>query len=168
MKHIYIDVDGVINAASGKAPKQNTGWSGEWKQERIAGYPILWSTELVDRLNVLAARDDIKFVWLTTWRSEAPQRLAPAIGLNGEDWDYVDAPDEQLENFKHWWKLAAIRRKRKMQHPEKTVWIDDDIPFESNARKYLEDEGPSILAIAPNTNHGITKKHMEQIESFLG
>lgn len=169
MKTIYIDVDGVINAVSGKAPKQNTGWLGEWKQESIAGYPILWSTELIDRLNALDAREDVEFIWLTTWRSLAPQVLSEAIGLNGQDWDYVDAPDEDLENLNHWWKLAAIRRKRKLRHVDvsKSVWIDDDIYYESAASAWVRDEWPNLLAISPNSYHGITRKQMESIEEFL-
>lgn len=48
---VYLDIDGVINAMSGRPPRHDTGWTGEWSTERIDEIAVTWSHELVDALN---------------------------------------------------------------------------------------------------------------------
>lgn len=168
MKNIYLDIDGVINAMSHNPPSMNTQWFGTWKQEKVMGYTILWSVELVERLNALAARPDVQIKWLTTWRKDAAQTFSEPVGLDGHDWFYFDTPDEDLYVAHDWWKFRHVRDEFEKGVADKYVWIDDDLMWEQHSRNWLEDKDPDIiLPISPNSNHGITRKHMDQIEAFL-
>lgn len=167
-KHIYLDVDGVINAISMKPPVQNTGWEGEWRTEKVDGYNILFSVELIERLNALAAREDVQITWLTTWCDRAASMISPALGLNGEDWPVISATKEEMGYDRGWWKLAKLRQHRKLHGLYgPSYWLDDDLHFYQPAVKYVDEEYPHLRAISPIMHHGLTKKHIEEIEAFF-
>lgn len=150
------------------APRTNTGWMGEWKQEKINGFTILWSVELVDWLNDTAARPDITIKWLTTWQDEAANVFSGPVGLAGATWPYFIADNQlDLRDMEHWWKLAIIKRDLRRTRPSKAVWLDDDIKFDGYARNWVKEEEPNILAISPNSHHGLTKKDTIRIEEYL-
>lgn len=167
MKTIYLDIDGVINARSRKPPKQNTGWLGDWKQETIMGYPILWSIELIERLNALADREDVQIKWLTTWQEQAISDFTPGTGINGAEWPYFSATENDLFSYRYWWKLTAIARDVDETKPEKVVWIDDELPNQFLAQAWLSENISTILGIGPESTHGLSAKHLWQIEKFL-
>lgn len=168
MKHIYLDVDGVLNAISKKPPVTNTGWEGEWRTEKVDGYNILFSLELVERLNALAAREDVQFVWLTTWCDRAASQISPALGLNGQDWPVIAADRSEMSYRGTWWKLSKLRAYRKLHGLyDRSVWVDDDLEFYDPAMDWVREEGEYLKGISPIMHHGITKKQMEEIESYL-
>ena len=167
MNIIYLDLDGVINSLSRKPPRQNTQWFGDWEEKTIEGYRILWSSELVKELNSLAAREDVTIKFLTTWRELAPASFGPQVGLLGsESWSYFGATDSELEDITHWWKLDRIRKDIEDSKPEKAVWLDDDILYDSSAMNWIG-ESPSLLAISPVSTHGLRFKDISAIVSFL-
>lgn len=168
MKNIYLDIDGVLNAMSHKPPKMNTQWYGEWREEKIMGYTILWSVELVERLNALAERPDVQVKWLTTWRQDAAQTFSAPVGINGQEWFFFDDHDREMGNLEEWWKFRHFRKDFEDGVAEKYVWIDDDLMWEKHSREWMENISTDLLLpISPNSNHGITRKQMELIESFL-
>lgn len=166
MTTIYLDVDGVLNAFSGRPPKNNTQWHGEWSKATVEGFPILWSHELVEAFNSLAERDDVEIKWLTTWQESAATELAPVLGLNGGDWFYFTTED--LDDMVNWWKLVEIQKDIEETAPDKVVWIDDDINYDSATKVWLSTTRVPVLAICPNSNHGVSKKHMDAIIDFIG
>lgn len=167
MKTIYLDIDGVINSLSKNPPRQNTGWEGEWKKEKIMGYTILWSVELVDCLNALAEREDVQIKWLTTWQDQAGEFFSPGTGINGADWDFFSTSENALFAYDYWWKLNAIVQDVEETKPEKVVWIDDELPHRMQAQAWLFENNSTVLGIGPESTHGLTKKHIWQIEQFL-
>lgn len=167
-KNIYLDVDGVINAVSKKPPVQNTGWDGEWRVEKVDGYNITFSVELVERLNALAARDDVQIHWLTTWCDRAASMISPATGLNGKDWPVIDAKREEMGYYNGWWKLARLRQYRKLHGLYgPSYWLDDDLIFCQPAVEFVREERDTLRSISPVMHHGLTRKHIEEIESFF-
>ena len=167
MVNVYLDVDGVINAVSNKPPRVNTQWKGEWSKEPINGYSILWSHELVDAINQLAARDDVTIKWLTTWQEDAPQIFAPQTGINGEEWEvlYGNINDHWFTTGR-WWKLQAIQEDLDKDPSDKVVWIDDDLGYDRSAQEWLLNH-PEIHVVSPVTAHGVTKKQFDGIMEFI-
>lgn len=168
MKYLYLDVDGCVNAFSDRPPRKNTGWRGVWGSERITDQPVLWSHELVERLNKLSDRDDIEIVWLTDWRSEATEFLAPVLGLNGQNWTVLSASDDEIDVPHPWWKLAKLMDHYRAVQPEKAVWVDDNIKYIS--RDDLVDikwYHRNLVLINPNSHHGITQRDMTMIENIF-
>jgi hypothetical protein len=167
---IFIDVDGVINAFPRKADVASWGWRAEVRRRRVNGYMITYSPELIERLNAIAARPDVRMHWLTTWCSDAAEKLAPAIGLDAEDWTVVgedtffgpDFDGHQVANGV-WWKFKVLRTLK--DRSPRTVWLDDHLKGARSALFWALHEG--ILAIAPNENTGLTLENIEAVEAYL-
>lgn len=158
---IYLDVDGVINAVSGRAPsKKFAGWD-DYREEWVKGFRIHYSPALTEALNGLAARDDVTIKWLTTWRHEAAQQLSAAIGINGADWEVLDG-DLHAWGGDGWWKLTAIRD----DLDGRAIWIDDDLSMELSAMKWAAGHD-ELLIISPGTTIGLTRNNIEAITAFI-
>lgn len=167
MINIYMDFDGVINALSGRGPKPNTGWSN-WDLAKVAGFPILWSPTLIHFLLEIEARPGVTIKWLTTWCEDAPKELSPHIGI-GANWPVLGTLYDTehrggLET--HWWKLEYLLRDVEETKPDKIVWLDDDIVYDRWADVYTK-ETANLLAISPNSSHGLTVKHIKDINTFI-
>lgn len=163
--NIYQDVDGVLSPFSKGAPRTNTQWQGEWRTERIAGFSMLWSVELIDALREIDAREDVNFIWLTSWEEMAVEFLAPVIGL-GENWPVLYSNDQQ-DNLKTWWKLRALKDHSLITEPNKMIWLDDDINYDVGGKDHVKTMGDMMLAINPNRNHGLTKKNVARMIEFI-
>lgn len=173
MFYVFLDVDGVINAISTKPPVQNTGWTGEWKTEKVEGWNILWSTELIEHLNFLNTLDDVQIVVLSTWRRRAVDHLFPVVGLKAkEDWVVLNDVEDGhgytggWGSMGKWWKLDEVRDFVDAHPEDKFIWLDDDIGWDKTAREYVENH-PEILAISPQTPHGLTSGHVKAIMDFI-
>ncbi len=162
MNNIYWDVDGCINAFSDKPPRQNTFWKGEWDSAKVDGLPILWSKELVDEINKLDERPDVRSIWLTDWMGAATEHLAPAIGLKAADWKVLTGDVHAYP----WWKLEAIQASIEEGKPDRVVWIDDNLKYSKEVREWLK-ENPQIHTVIPQSNHGVTKKQISGIIEFI-
>jgi hypothetical protein len=166
---IYLDVDGVFNAVSAEAPRQQTGWQGDWVGPvKVGGMPILYSQELVAAVNELAARPDVTVKWLTSWEEIAARDLAPAIGLAaGSHWEVISGVEfDDPSNF-NWWKLDRIRQDLAATRPGRAVWVDDDIAYDPKTLVWLMSPGLPMLHLSPRTVHGLTRGHIRQINDFL-
>jgi hypothetical protein len=163
--NIYQDVDGVLSPFSNGAPKTNTNWRGEWRTEKLGGFPMLWSVELMDALSSLDSREDTAFRWLTSWEDMAPEFLSPYFGI-GADWPVLGSNGEQGD-LKTWWKLRAMREDIEDTQPDKIIWLDDDIPYDVGGKEFVREMGGRILAISPNKNHGLTAKHIASMIEFI-
>lgn len=171
MTHVFIDIDGVINAVS-VDPPTNTGWDPDlWNQERVNGYMITWNTELVDTLNDIFKNSDVTPVFLTTWQAQAKHDLAPVIGLEAENYKVLH-PDNQNELFSihnGWWKLHALKNEIEASDIDRLVWLDDDIKYEANATDWANARSLSgnTLALSPHTGSGLTKNDLHAIIKFV-
>lgn len=166
MINIYWDVDGNINALSKGSPRQNTQWFGNWNLEKVEGFPILWSAELIEEIKVLDSREDVANIWLTTWEHLAPKSLAPVIGV-GHDWPVLAATDELAhQDINNWWKFALIQEHIAETNPDKIIWLDDDLQYVRDAVEWSTSQN-NLLAISPNPNFGLRKKDISAIMDFI-
>lgn len=158
---IYLDVDGVLNAVSGRQPsKRIVGWD-EYREVHVKGFRIHYAPALIQAINALAARDDVTIKWLTTWKHDAAKQLSAAIGIDGQGWDVLDG-DLHAWGGDAWWKLTAIRDDH---DGGKTIWIDDDIIAELPAMEWAANH--NILLVSPSTTHGLTKDDLDAITAFI-
>jgi hypothetical protein len=167
MNILFLDVDGVINSFSDRPPRKNSGWLGEWRAEKIGGVRVLWSVELIERLNALADRPDVEIVWATDWRSEAPEILSGVIGAKGRHWAVLDPSDAHLEAFEPWWKHDYIREYLDTANPDRAIWVDDNLHNAKNARYWLAERGENFLGLATNPYHGLTRGGIKIIENYF-
>lgn len=162
MNTLLLDIDGTINAFSGRPPKRNTHWTGDWSREKVAGEWVLWSHELVEALTQLSSRDNLRIVWLTDWRRMALE-FGAAVGL--PEFDYIDATEDEVKpDAADWWKLPHA--KKSWLDSSKVVWLDDGIQYHPKSH-WWELGRDRLLTISPNQYHGLTRKHMEKVNEFL-
>lgn len=167
--NIYLDVDGVFNPVSAEPPRAASGWQGDWVgPATVGGIPILYSVELIEAVNELAARPDVTVKWLTSWEELAAEQLAPAIGLTaGSDWEVIaGVEDDDPQNF-NWWKLDRIRKDLATATPDRAVWVDDDIAYDPKSLLWLQSPGLPILHLSPRTINGLTPDDVRRINAFL-
>lgn len=172
MIDIFVDIDGVINAVAKNPPRKQTGWDDElWRQERVNGYLITWNEELIDIFNEIFLNPNVRPVFLTTWQDMARDLLAPVVGLNASTWKVLKPKDQQdlysLNNG--WWKFQVLKEELTTAGTKKFVWLDDDIKFENNASRWVNNESliGNTVAISPRTEHGLTKTHLHAIINFI-
>lgn len=163
-KYVLIDIDGVINALSGNAPKQNTGWEGVWSLELIEGYNILWSHELIEELNRIISKDNVVPVIASTWQDLGRDVLFPQVGLILPDdvhvfkkdesagWGYTPANTNwfswKLDNFKNFYNAT-----------DEFIWLDDDIRYSVDSKDWVSTM-PNVHVICPNASHGLSRKEL--------
>lgn len=175
---VFLDIDGVVNVISkrrgnlDKLPHLRV-WN-QWETTEINSYPIIYSPDLIRHLNRISRKTEI--IWLTTWRKEAIEDFAPAVGLErfrfidpsgAEDpWGTAASFREKPEN--RWWKLNGI-----LEHIASTgtpfVWIDDEL--RSPTRKYVkqvaaESNIPNLIFV-PYETMGIDSEHINRIDEFI-
>jgi cyclopropane fatty-acyl-phospholipid synthase-like methyltransferase len=167
MRTLYLDVDGTLSPFSSGPPRQNTGWKGDWRTVKVGPYDMLYSVELVDRLNELAKLPDVEIVWATDWLSEAPELLAPAIGLHGENWAVLEASASRMADSYPWWKMEEIEKHFTDTEVEVALWADDNIRYASGIDAWRERLGPNFYTMHLDKHHGLTKKNMVSIENAL-
>ncbi len=165
---VYLDVDGVLNAVWAGSTAPNWGWVDvSLCTERILGFPITWSAQLIDRLNALAERPHVHFHWLTTWFFDAPNVLCDRIGLKGQGWPVLGAEDfGSPRALAEWWKLSAARAAADGSG-RRVLWIDDDL-LDRPALEWAETLGDRIMLVLPSTRVGITTDMMTAIEEWVG
>lgn len=164
---IYLDVDGVLNAVSPSTPR-SWGW-GESECVTVNGFPIRYSPLLVERLNALAAREDVTVWWLTTWERDAATLLAPAIGLNGSAWEVLGTDEHYSKELADgWWKWHAVVD-HFLSSGTRAVWIDDDLGFDRKAQEWaaMHVADGTLLTVSPATHRGLTVAEFDAIESWI-
>jgi hypothetical protein len=160
---LYLDVDGVVNPFGAMG---FTDWGTEWKIADAGILDVVYSAELVDGLNELAAHPRARFVWLTTWQQLAPELLCPAIGLHGEEWPVLSSEGWDLSA--EWWKFDALQRDVQLAGAERIVWMDDQLNYEAAARSWAEFLGSRVLWISPDPRRGLSRSDIAMVRQFLG
>lgn len=168
MKTLYLDVDGTISPFSTGSPKHNTGWKGDWRTVKVGPYDMLYSVELVERLNAIAELPDVEIVWATDWLSDAPELLAPAIGLHGENWTVLEASASRMADSYPWWKMEEIENHFRNNNVEAAIWADDNIRYASGIEDWRKRLEYLVVPMHTDKNHGLTRKNIELVEAFVG
>lgn len=169
----FLDVDGVINAVS-KIENIHYSQFPTWEEKIVNGYKIRYSPEVVDFINKMSERVEVR--WLTTWRDKAVDMLAPALGINVFPFDNADGRWSPYGNFNgqnylpenRWWKLNVV-----LNHiengGENFIWSDDDLypQVRNYVRKTADAEGMESLFVTPEIKYGLTPQNLERIENFV-
>ena len=169
--NLYWDGDGIFNVNADhsyvQAPADATGWS-EWHHITVPGaFPGYWSRDAVQEVNSIARTPGVVNKWLTSREEQAPQLLAPAIGLNAVDWEVLYGLEEDDPMNWHWWKLDKLRKDLDRDRPDRFIWFDDDITSDPAALKWLKATGLPHLVIVPKIDHGLTRAHLDAVREFL-
>lgn len=174
----FADIDGVMNVfPKGPDPKNRGPHLRQWKhwtQTTIDNYPILYSPDLIQRMNKVAETVDITM--LTTWYETSVSFFNPGVGLNSSQF----APRKVGLNFPivcskpnpnkeaEWWKLNVIKEHMDTKGTP-FIWTDDQIM--NFIRRHVEaiarEKGIPCLLISPYETMGLEKKHMDQIDAFV-
>lgn len=169
----FLDVDGVLNALS-KIEQRHIDEFPVWNEKEVNGYKIRYAPEVIDFINRMSERVDIK--WNTTWQTQAVTLLAPALGLN--KFDVVEArgissPSGSFNRGgdlpeNRWWKLNTVLENIEGSAAD-FIWTDDHLIGEVRhyTRRKADFEGIEHLIITPDGEMGLTCKDLLRIEDFV-
>lgn len=155
-----LDIDGVINA-------NKPGWSAPPRRISCAGFTIRWAPALIARIRGIQRSGHVSILWSSTWCGYPTQldELAGRLGLDLEP-AFGDLPGHLT-----WADLKVRAALGVLDAGRRLVWTDDD---EVGAARELfpqlaqaEAEGRALL-IAPRSNRGLQREHMNAIEAFVG
>jgi hypothetical protein len=165
---LYLDVDGRINLfgmstwpgglREGSVTLQHDGFgqvieSGGWAVSRNPTYVINWAPGMIDELNKL----DVELVWLTTWCDNAPELIAPLVGLTLPS--RVVKPLSGRVTFPSIeWKISALEADL-YGFDGKSIWVEDEF-----THFYHSGLG---LRVQPDPNFGVRQWEMEAIKAYL-
>lgn len=169
----FLDVDGVINVVS-KIGNEHYSRFPRWEEVEVAGYKIRYSPDLVEFINNISARVDVRM--LTTWKNASVELLAPAIGLKNfpvEDSVGTWSANGSFNGGHHlpenrWWKLNCILNHIETRKSD-FIWSDDDLypQVRNYARRMADFEGLETCLITPHLTLGLEPVHLERIEKFV-
>lgn len=186
---ILIDFDGVINQFPDDKVRQrqnSAAWmkpgdprinlyspanwfipdsKGTAQAGRFGRYRILWSSELVSRLDALtkptSTRDGARIMWLSTWQPFTDS-LNEALGVG---WPTVTWYDPQTGVGRLTGKRRTVLDRLSDARP--IIWIDDEetTPSAQSALRGSLPQAP-VLAVGPDARIGISRPQMAAIERF--
>lgn len=189
-----LDVDGVLNALSKKAPATWDDWQRGFAEAEGTSYPILFSPTVVSTIARWHDQGLYEVRWLTTWRHHANTSLRHLLGLpefpveGAREFEDAErpAPDRQLPDPSgsvsshaddagaraasqltgRWWKFDAVLPVLAGNPGRPILWIDDDLVVLDHIRHWMAEHTTSLL-IAPRSELGLTMKQLRQAEEFL-
>lgn len=159
--HLYLDIDGVLNACSNMfVPVDLKAWP---EYVLVNKYEVV-APAMIRELNRVIAEHGIIGHWLTTWEREAPE-FGKQIGLTGSgDWEWLPTHYRE-DHADRWGKFQSIQEHTSLTQPDSCIWLDDDLANEPAARDWAMANG--VMALAPTASHGITPHMIAQIEARL-
>lgn len=170
---IYCDVDGVlalfIHSYEGTyADFDALGNSkAEVMFERAYGAPFIaalrWNSEIISAVGELSRRDDVDFVWLTSWRDQAPTHLDSLWNIESKG--YVPW-QQKFSDFNHTFKCIGLEAIEK-ESPSRFVWIDDFAIQSHHIERLEKSHRDNFLTIVPENKVGLTLEHLSLITEFF-
>lgn len=140
-RHLYLDIDGVLNTLQPNRP--GTPWGRHEYPNIMVSYP----PALVSALNLLIEETpDLGVFWLSSWEDEAPA-FGESIGLVGAgDWPWLASAGPGRGG--EWEKFVSIQEHLDETRPDISVWCDDELATEPQARGWANASG--LLTISPD------------------
>lgn len=154
------DVDGVLAPTGGPDEPLDVTWHD------LEPGATWFYTETIDRFRALTSGPLVDTRWLTTWHENAPNNLAPALGLG--DWNHYDKRDAPpLEKFPYaeWWKERVVRTV--LATGARVVWVDDQISWRTEADLLELRFRDQLLLVEPDEHRGLTVADIDGIEAWI-
>lgn len=172
MKPVWLlDIDGVINAVTRKTPK--TWPENDWIKIKIASFPFNVSKSVLNFIHEVYESNLVDIKWHTTWQHDANDKVGLALDL--PKFEVFHAPEYlEHEPWAHiykkctWWKLPSVNKL--LETGCSIIWTDDDICLNTYDSDYINPKDKlytNSLLIKPQTNLGLTPKHVTQIREYL-
>jgi hypothetical protein len=130
---MYVDVDGVVmpfiysQEDLDKLDGQDTinvlntnKWYGSDDTDIISGR-FVYNKFVAAKLSEWSHRDDVDFIWLTSWRINAPYALDEHLNIKSVG--YLPW-DKKMSDYNHAFKRVAIAEEQ-AEFPSKFIWLDD-------------------------------------------
>lgn len=150
---IFLDVDGVVNNDRG------VPWKDQ-KETTVRGFRISYSPSVVELFNKFHREGLAEIRWLTAWGFYAPEKLAPALGLD----TFLTARDALWTPHK-----GVVAKAIAEACPERPIaWLDDELTGPCGyARRDIKfwKARPRTLLIEPKRH--VSKAQMTRLEKFL-
>lgn len=171
----YLDVDGVINMVRNRGSVPPGVPPECYRYVEVREMPISYDTRVVERINTWHRKGLVEMVWLTTWERDAPDYLAPVVGL-----DEFRCPTRSLsrapEGPTGWWKFMSVLDHQAEDHlgERAVIWTDDDLAYSIKLDRGITDwhkaraeAGLATLGISPRPGYGLTMAQLDEIERVL-
>lgn len=137
-------------------------------------YEIVWSSELVEDVNTLAADDSVQVMWLTTWRKYS-LNVAEDMGFSFNrppvylPWGPTEFSSDHFKKLTAFIKYFADFSKNDGM---KTVWIDDVVLKDSElvyekVAAHSAMTSDDLLLVAPDEKYGVSRDEMNDVRNFL-
>lgn len=154
MAMIFIDVDGVLNAAQ--------GYDGYFKTSAM-GFPLRLNKIHAQWLMKLADDTGAKLAWGTTWQDLANDHIGPAIGLPRLPVAILDPPNSPnpVHGFAKWKSDGVIT----LADGEPFVWFDDEPSIGWHLNTYHSDLNFCFIEVSPML--GLRQKHIDSANEWL-
>ncbi|MBT1162880.1 hypothetical protein [Bifidobacterium sp. SO1] len=125
---------------------------------RLGTFRILWSDELVQRLDAL----DAEILWLSTWQPHT-DLLNQHLGVN---WETIKWYDPITDAFRYTGKRRTVLGYVKTGRP--IIWIDDEeTTYEAGLAVSSKQPSAPVLGVGPDARIGISRPQLELIERFV-
>jgi hypothetical protein len=157
---VYLDVDGVLNAVC-HTPDLDV-WP-DYTSIRSVGGRMCYSPSVTRIIADWHESEIAEVLWLTTWEDMA-QDMAPEVGLPHFG---VAGTRRDFDDFMGWWKLGVVQRDVATDPGRPFVWIDDDLYYDEDAVRWLNDLATPFLAITPRVSYGLRRDELEGIDAWL-
>jgi hypothetical protein len=170
--HLFLDVDGVINAFEFFPGREFAGFDDfdahqvvfEREDGTSRDFIVFLSPAMGSRLAGLS----VDISWVTTWEHRADTHIAPLCGLP-RGLPVLSRPDDADDPWGGW-KFHEVRR-AVQQNPRPFVWVDDDIDsFRTGtmtARLWAASISTPNLLVALDPSAGLLPEQLDLIETFL-
>lgn len=137
----------------------------------VSDHTHLVNLENINKLVELSKRDDIDFVWLTSWRENA-LIIEEAFGF--ESLGYLPW-DKRMGDYNQVFKNVAIQKDQK-EYPSRFIWIDDiansnmtSFTEKNKEKKYVEvlNEPGRYISVNTESSIGITLEEIDKIIKWI-
>lgn len=153
--HVYLDVDGVLNAMAHRTP-------AGYRTARAGHHNLAWNPAIITALTALTSRGDVQGVWLTDWEDDTAD-LCHLTGLDALDWPVLTG-DHHFNTGSDWWKLTALQA-HQQAHPTRFAWVDNDLPAEHDAVAWARATGRGAC-LGPWDQVGLNPGHLATLEQL--
>lgn len=157
-----LDVDGVINALSARPPVSYWHRGSQWSHERINGYMILWSHDVVRFIREVHEEGLAEVRWHSTWQHLANEFLSPAMNL--PQFEVMDA--RPIASCRYWWKIDGATEV--LTSGRRILWTDDDLAYSHDEVVAEIALSPGNLVLSPRSEVGLLPRDLKRIATYLG